>query len=88
MHVSVFEKKSSLTMPWLTFSSKLDLGFYIISNAKTAFKKIEAMKFLFPEIAQYLYESTIWPCMKYCCHVWAGVPSCYLEWLDKLEKWI
>lgn len=27
MDASVFEKKSSLTMPWLTFSSKSDLGF-------------------------------------------------------------
>ena len=26
--------------------------------------------------------------MKYCCHVSAGVPSCYLELLDKLQKWI
>ena len=26
--------------------------------------------------------------MKYCCHVWAGAPSCYLELLDKLQKWI
>ena len=24
--------------------------------------------------------------MEYCCHVWAGAPSCYLELLDKLEK--
>ena len=24
--------------------------------------------------------------MEYCCHVWAGVPSCYLELLDKLQK--
>ena len=24
--------------------------------------------------------------MKYCCHVWAGVPSCYLKLLDKLQK--
>ena len=30
--------------------------------------------------------STIRPCMKYCCHVWAGAPSCYLELLDKLQK--
>ena len=22
------------------------------------------------------------------CHVWAGAPSCYLELLDKLQKWI
>ena len=24
--------------------------------------------------------------MEYCCHVWAGAPSCYLELLDKLPK--
>ena len=24
--------------------------------------------------------------MKYCCHVWAGARSCYLELLDKLQK--
>ena len=27
-------------------------------------------------------------CMEYCCHVWAGAPSCYLELLDKLQKQI
>ena len=26
--------------------------------------------------------------MEYCCHVWTGVPSCYLELLDKVQKWI
>ena len=26
--------------------------------------------------------------MGYCCHVWAGAPSCYLELLDKLQKQI
>ena len=26
--------------------------------------------------------------MEYCCHVWAGAPSCYLELLDKLQKHI
>ena len=26
--------------------------------------------------------------MEYCCHVWAGTPSCYLELLDKLQKQI
>ena len=26
------------------------------------------------------------PCMEYCCHVWVGAPSCYLELLDKLQK--
>ena len=24
--------------------------------------------------------------MEYCCHVWVGAPSCYLELLDKLQK--
>ena len=76
----------------LTFSSKLDWGSYIISIAKTASKKIGAlirsMKFLSPEVALYLYKSTIRPCMEYCCHVWAGACSCYLELLDKLQKWI
>ena len=74
----------------LTFSSNLDWGSYIISIAKTASKKIEAltcsMKFLSPEVALYLYKSTICACMEYCCHVWAGAPSCYLELLDKLQK--
>ena len=44
------------------------------------------MKFLSSEAALYLYKSTICPCMEYCCHVWAGAPSCYLELLDKLQK--
>ena len=74
----------------LTFSSKLDWGCYIISIAKTASKKIGAfirsMKFLSPEVAMYLYKSTIHPCMEYCSHVWAGTPSYYLELLDKLQK--
>ena len=76
----------------LIFFSKLDWGSYIISIAKPAYKKIGAfnhsMKFLSPEVALYLYKSTILPCMEYCGYVWAGVPNCYLEWLDKLQKQI
>ena len=34
----------------------------------------------------YLFKSTIRPCMEYCCHVWAGDPSCYLELLEELQK--
>ena len=87
---SVLEEKSSFKMLGLTFSSKLDWGSYIISIAKTASKKIGAlicsMKCLFPEAALYLYKSTICPCMEYCCHVWTGAPSCYLELLGKLPK--
>ena len=74
----------------LTFSSKFDWQSSIISIAKTAFKKIGAlicsMKFLSPEVALYLYKSTIQTCMEYCCHVWGCAPGCYLELLDKLQK--
>ena len=47
---------------------------------------IHSMKFRSPEVALYLYKSTIRPCMEHCCHVWARAPSCYLEILDKLQK--
>ena len=87
---SVLEEKSSYNMLGLTFSSKLDGGSYIFSIAKTASKKIgplvRFMKFLSPEIAPYLYKSIIWPCMEHCSHIWAGAPSCYLEFLDRLQK--
>ena len=90
MDGSVFEEKSCFMMLGFSFFSKLDWGFYIRSLPKTASKKIGAlvcsMKFLSPEGALYLYKSTIQPCMEYCCHVWAGAPSCYLELLDKLQK--
>ena len=26
--------------------------------------------------------------MEYYCHIWAGVPSCYLELLDNIQKWM
>ena len=90
MDGSILEEKSSFKMLGLTFSSKLDWDSYIVSIAKTASKKIGAlirsMKFLSPEVALYLYKSTIRLCMEYCCHAWAGAPSCYLELLDKLQK--
>ena len=92
MDGSVLEEKSSFKMQGLIFSSKMDWGSYIVSIAKIASKKIGAlirsMKFLSPEIALYLNKSTIRPCMEYCCHVWAGAPSCYLEVLNKLQKQI
>ena len=45
------------------------------------------MKFLSPEVALYLYKSTIRPCMEYYCHVWTCASICYLELLNKLQKW-
>ena len=89
MDGSVLEEKSSFKMLGLTFSSKLDWGSYIISIAETASKKIGALihsMFISLEVALYFYKSTIHPCKEYCCHVWAGAPSCFLELLDKLQN--
>ena len=87
---SILEEKSSFKMLGLTFSSKLDWGSYIISIPKTASKKIGAlirsMKFFSPEVALYLYKSTIRPFMEDCFHIWGGAPSCYLDLLDRLQK--
>ena len=92
MDRSVLEEKTSFKVLGLNFSSVLDWGSYIVSIAKTASKNIGAlirsMKFLSPEVALYLYKSTIRSRMEYCCHVWAGAPSCYLELLDKLQRLI
>ena len=63
MDWSVLEEKTSFKMLGLIFSFKLDWGSYIISIAKNSSKKIGAlirsMKFLSPEVALYLYKSTI-----------------------------
>ena len=78
-----------LTRKWIG----LDWDFYIISIAKTASKKIK-LKFMkvyevsFSWGCPYLYNSTIQPCMEYFCNVWASARICYLELLDKLQKWI
>ena len=61
----------------------LDWDFYSISIVKTASKKIGAlihfMKFLSPEVALYLYKSTIH-------HVWNNVALSRMEFLDQLQK--
>ena len=33
-----------------------------------------------------IHNSTMQPCMEYCCHVWTGASNCYLDMLDKLQK--
>ena len=71
--MGLFLRKNHL-MLGLTFSSKLDWGSYIISIGKTAFKNLR--------------KPIIRPCMVYCCHIWAGTPSCNLEILDKLQTWL
>ena len=81
MHRSVLEEKSSFKMLGLTLSSKFDWGSYIVSIAKTVSKNVGALS-----CYMCLYKSTIHLWMEYCCHVWAGAPSCYLELVGKLQK--
>ena len=95
LHLIFFKKKTMATLliwknrsvlggNWsfkvlgLYFSSKLDRGSYIISIAKLGPWLIWWSLFLL----NLLYKF----CMEYCCHVWAGVPSYYLDILDKLQK--
>ena len=70
---SVLEEKASFKMLVLSFSSKLDWSSYIVSSAKIASKKIEALihskKFLSDDTVLYLFKSTIRFCMEYCCCV-------------------
>ena len=71
MDGTVNGEKPSFKMLVLIFSSKLDWGSYIIPIAKTASKKLRALisRFLSPEVALYLFKSTIHPCMQYCCPI-------------------
>ena len=86
---SVLEEKSSFMMLGPYFSSILYWGSYIISIAKTSFKKvrnlIHLLKFFSPEVALSLYAFTTRPCMEYCCDVCTGAPNCHLHMLGKLQ---
>ena len=90
MDGSALEEKSSFEMPELSFSSKLNWGSYIISTAKTTAKKVKTLirtiNFPSPEVALYVYKSTIPSCMEYCCHFRAGAPRYYLDKLNNLRQ--
>ena len=64
----------------LTFSTKLGWG----TASKKIGASIRSMKSLSPEVALYLYKSTIHPCMDYCSHIRTGVSIYCLELLGKL----
>ena len=74
----------------VSFSSKLDWGFYTVCGAKNSFKKfgafIQAMKFFSDEVSLYICKSTIWPCMESCSQIWLGATSYYSDIIDKLQK--
>ena len=67
MDGSALEERSYFKMLGLSFSSKLDWCSYIISIAKTASNKIEALicsiKFRSHKVDQYIYKSTIRHCV-------------------------
>ena len=71
---SVLEEKSYFKMLGLTFwIGALTLTLLLKLSLKTVL--ILSMEFLSPEVALYLYISTMRPCMEYFCHIWASAPS-------------
>ena len=86
--MGLFLRKSHLLRCWGWPSLLNWIGVLTLSLLLKIRALIWPMKFLSPEAALYLYKTTIHPCMEYCCHIWAGAPSCYLELLHKLQKWI
>ena len=73
------EEKSSVKILGPFFSPELDwVSVTLFPLPKLSPRKLEP----------YLFKSTIWPCIEYCCPVWAFVPSCYLDVLGKLQKWL
>ena len=94
MDGSVLEEKSSFKILRVSFSSKLDWGFYILSIVKTAFKKLKPLFFLWRFFLltllfisiKLLYTYIKQTCMEYRYFVWAGCSSCYLDIWDKLQK--
>ena len=87
MDGSLLKDNASFKKLGMFLSSKLDWGSYMISIAKSASKNLDPFYEVFsPEVPLYLHKSTMQSGMKYCCHVWAGAPSCYLLKLDQLQK--
>ena len=61
---------------------------YISLLLKLSPRKLEPWFILWSFFLLRLSCTSIKWCMKYCCYVWAGAPSHYLELLDKLQKQI
>ena len=70
-HGSLFAEKLYVNKLELSSSSKLDCSSYIVSV------KLPPRKFV---------PWFIWPCIEYCCHIWAVAPNWYLNMLDKQHK--
>ena len=72
--MGLFWRKNHLLRCWGLPSLLNWIGTLILSASKKTGALICSVKFLSPEVALYLYESNIHPCMEYCCHFWAGTP--------------
>ena len=63
---------------------------FLTSLPRDIFNPLKAIfnehRISFPEVPLHLYYLLIWTRMEYCCHYWAGIPSCYLDMLAKLQK--
>ena len=73
----------------LPFFSQMDLDF-LAPLLKLPPRKMESLFvprsfFFFFEAALYHSKSAMRPCLKYCCRVWVGALSYYLDILDKLQ---
>ena len=78
--------KASFKMLRLSFPSKFDWSSYNASTVKTACLD-SFYKVLFPfEITLYFYKST--KSLLGNISVTCGVPSCYLDLMNKLKKWV
>ena len=76
----------------LSFSSKLNWGSYFTSVAEDGPKKMGALirstRFLSPEVAFYLYKSTIWPYIEYWSWLalFAATWSCLINYKNGYEN--
>ena len=90
MNGAELPENSHFRLLGLTFSNDFSWNNYIESIAKSTAMKAgslyRARNFLSPESILYLYKATIRPCIKYCCHIWAGASADCLSLLDQIQR--
>ena len=91
--MDLFLKKNYVLRAWdclflLNWIGTLTLSLLLKQSPRKveSWALIRPVTFLPFEVALYLYKCTIRPCTEYCCHIWTGTPSCFLNKLDKLQK--
>jgi len=91
MGSTTLTESSELRLLGLDTSSNLRWDKYISGIAQSASKRVgclyRAQKYLPPDaVLLYLYKTTIYPVMEYCCYIWSGAPAYHLLLLDRLQK--